>query len=250
MKSKTDLINEIENIKEFEFRPIAIERDNQFFINKNLKAIVIVGENEIISTVSNKYKLIQFRDVFLPIVKNIKDCDGEIHTYKGKAILYLFPKGLEYITLDNHRIGLLLKNSVDKSSAVEIRFCVLINNYVVIIPKKIKQFRKIHTGKVLEFTQDFILGIKNITDVWKTIIQKYKDFAIDDDIKQMIYKELKLTKRVRKRLDCKKINNLWELFISVLNEITCKNYKSEIHKNMKIEKICNIFYSFAIGINI
>jgi hypothetical protein len=250
MKAKNDLITDIESIKEFELRPIAIERDSEFHVDKDLKGVVIVGENDIIATVSNKYKLIQFRDVFLPAIKDIADFEGEIATYKGKATLYLFPEGSQFFNGNNHRIGLLLKNSVDKSNAIEIRFSVLVNGYFIVIPQEIKQFRKIHTGKALEFTQDFLSGVNSVKDIWGTLVQKYREFAIDDDTKKAIYDQLKLTKKVKERIDHRVVENLWELFMCVLDEITRKQYKSEIHKNKKIETICNIFYHFGVGVNI
>jgi hypothetical protein len=247
MRDKSSLVNDIKSLKKFEIMPVAVERSGQFHIDDKVKAITIENENEIIATVSTRYKLIQFADVFLPAIAGIPDFEGDIDTYKGKANLFVFPTNLAN---PQHRIGVLLRNSVDKSSAIEIKFCVCVNNYFITIPNQIRQFRKVHIGRALSFTQDFLNGLSNIQDTWNTIVEKYKSYNIDTEIVENICKELKLTKKARERVSSFSVTNLWELFIVILDQITRKRYRSEIHKQRKIEKISQLFYQYTIGANL
>jgi hypothetical protein len=252
MKNKADLIAEIESIKKFETKRIAIDRYGNenlrdFVIDRKFKAVVIEGETDIITTVTDKYRLIQFRDVFVPAIQNIPEFEGHISTYKGRATLFVFPQGDTFTGEKNSRIGIQLKNSVDKSSAVEVGFAVLFSGYCIGLPTEQKKFRKIHTGKALELTTDFLEGLDGIKNAWKTVVEKYSEYTIDEETKESIYKDLKLTKGVRERINEKEIKNLWELFIETLGEITKKQFKSDIHKQRKIEKIVGIFFQFSIG---
>lgn len=240
MQSKNDLITEIKNLKEFEMKSIAVERDGQFHVDSNNLAVVVKDMNPIIAAVSKKYRLVQFKDVFIPILDGVQgDYSGEIHTYKGKAWLYVFPEG--------ENIGILLKNSVDKSTAIEANFAVLVNGYTVAIPKGLRGFRKAHTGQALQITQDFLHGLKDIKQFWADIVKRYTDYDVDDVVREEVFKQLKLTKKVKERIENRKVSNLWDLFLSILKEISLKKFRSEIHRDKKVQRIVEIFYNFSMG---
>jgi hypothetical protein len=241
---KNQLIETINNIKEFELKRIALVRNGTWVEDLNWKAVTLKDEYDIFATVTNKYKLVQFKNVFMPVIEKMADStSGYISTYKGKASLYLFPED----NSEKFRTGICLKNSVDKSTAIEARFSILLEGgYTVAIPKQIKPFRKTHTGKALEITQDFMAGLGDIKNFWKDLVKKYSEFTIDDSVIDELLKELKMTKRMCQRVKNYKITNLWELFQAVLREISLKNYKSDLHKNKKVEKLVEIFYNFSI----
>ena len=243
MQRKNDLINEIKNLKEFEMRPVAVERDGQFHVDSNNMAVVVKDENPVIAVTSKKYKLIQFSSVFLPVLSGVEgEFTGEIHTYKGKAWLYVFPEG--------ENIGILLKNSVDKSTAIEANFAVMLNGYTVAIPARIKGFRKAHTGQALQITQDFLNGLGGIKNFWADIVKRYSDYNVDDEVQKEVFKQLKLTKKVKDRIENRKIDNLWSLFIAVLDELSKKHFKSDIHRDRKIQNMVEIFYNYSVGTRI
>lgn len=241
---KTQLIETINNIKEFELKEVAIKKDSDWIQDNNWKAVVIKNEENIIATTSNKYKLLQFSEVFLPVLEKMpENIIGQIATYKGKASLYIFPED----NTEKFRAGIALKNSVDKSTAIEARFSILLDSgHIIAIPKQIKAFRKTHTGKALEITQDFMTGLGEIKSFWKDLIGKYTEFAIDSAIVDDILKELHMTKKMADRVKNYKNENLYELFMATLREISLKHYKSDIHKNKKVEKLVEIFYNFSI----
>lgn len=242
---KNQLVDTINNIKEFELKRIALIRDGTWVEDLNWKAVTLKDEYDIFATVTNKYRLVQFKNVFMPVIEKMADTtSGYISTYKGKASLYLFPED----NSEKFKTGVCLKNSVDKSTAIEARFSILLEGgYTVAIPKEIKPFRKTHTGKALEITQDFMSGLGDIKSFWKDLINRYTEFAIDEEITKNILDELHMTKRMRERISSYKITNLYELFMAVLRSISEKRFKSEIHKQKKIEKLVEIFYNFSIA---
>lgn len=241
---KTQLIETINNIKEFELKEVAIKKDNDWVQDNNWKAVVIKDEENIIATTSNKYKLLQFSEVFLPVLEKMpENIIGQIATYKGKASLYIFPED----NTEKFRAGIALKNSVDKSTAIEARFSILLDGgHIIAIPKQIKAFRKTHTGKALEITQDFMAGLGDIKSFWKDIVRRYSEFEIDSEITDNILKELHTTKRMADRIKSYKTTNLYELFMASLREFSNKGYKSDIHRQKKVETLVEIFYNFSI----
>jgi hypothetical protein len=241
---KQELIERINQIKDFELKEVAIKReDGDWIPDPKWNAVCVKGESDIISTVSNRYQLVQFRDVFNPIIHKLpENITGQIATYRGKAWLYIFPD-----SPDQHKVGITLRNSVDKSTAVEARFSVLVNGFYITIPKQIKAFRKVHTGKALQITQDFLQGLGDIRNFWNDVVRRYNEFAVDSDTTDEILKELKMTKKMKDRVKSYVITNLWELFMAVLKELSLKSYKSDIHKNKKIERIVEIFYNFSVA---
>jgi hypothetical protein len=244
MENKNELIQRINDIKEFELKEVAIKKDNNWIQDDNWKAVVIKDEENIIATVSQRYRLLQFSEVFLPIVEKMADTtSGSISTYKGKATLHLFPED----NSEKFRTGVCLKNSVDKSMAIEARFSILLEGgYTVAIPKEIKPFRKTHTGKALEITQDFMAGLGDIKSFWNDIVKKYTEFEIDSETIDNILKELKVTKRMQERIRNYKTSNLYELFMATLREFSLRKYKSDLHRQKKVETLVEIFYNFSI----
>jgi hypothetical protein len=250
MKNKADLISEIQGLKKFETRPIAIERGGQFQIDQKARGVVIENENDILAVVSPKYKLVQFDSVFLPLIQNIPDLEGHIATYRGKAQLFVFPHGEAFEGEQNTRIGVKVSNSIDKSSAIRIGFSVMLNGYLIPVKAEPKEYRQIHAGKVIELNSSFLQAIGEVKNSWKLLVEKYKEFAIDTETKESIYKELKLTKKAREKINEKDIKNLWELFMETLAGISSRKFRSDIHRQKKIDKIVGIFSSWSIGVSL
>jgi hypothetical protein len=243
MNNKNELIEKIKEIKDFELKEVAIKDNGNWISDTKWKAVTVEGEQEIIATMSNRYRLVQFREVFLPILEKIPEgINGDIALYKGKAWLYIFPE-----SQDEHKIGIGLRNSVDKSTAIEARFTVLVNGFYITIPKQIKAFRKVHTGKAIQITQDFLQGLGDIRQFWSDVVKRYSEFTVDAETIDEVLKELKTTKKMKERIKNHNLKNLWELFMATLKEISTKGYKSDIHKNKKIEKIVEIFYNFSVA---
>jgi hypothetical protein len=243
MNGKEALIAKVNSIKEFELKEVAVNQDGAWIADPNCKAVCVKDETEIITAVSSRYKLIQFSSCFNPVLEKMPDnIVGDVWTYKGKAQLSIFPEAQGQAD----RVGITLKNSVDRSTAVEARFSVLSSGHYIVFPKEIKGFRKTHTGQALAITQDFMAGLADIRLFWHDLVRKYNDFALDGQMVEDILKELRVTKGLADRITNHKTTNLWEMFQATLHEISLKHYRSDIHKAKKVETIVKIFYNFAM----
>ena len=257
--NKEELVGAIQELPKFERVGIKLEDGREV---SNFDAIVIAGDNSepafAISVVSKKYRLVQFEEVFMKLLNEIQEeIEGDVFHYLGKAYLLVFPKGEEY-RIDEKRVGLLIKNSVDKSWAITISFVLDVNGRLMILPSgryKAKGFRRKHLGKVRIATFDFIKFINKSKEVWKTIIEKMGDTYIDSDKVDELLKlcGMKRKKGLRNRImwlsrDGKV--NLWEAFIEIVKSISQGKYKSEIHRISKIERVTSVVINYAIALEI
>ena len=118
-----------------------------------LKAITEIGKNDIVVCVCKGYKLIQFEEVFKPIVEYFDGVVGDLKYYWGSSVLKLFPDG-DFKTEDGRQIGLIISNSVNKCLAINLNFCILYDGYNVVLPK-INGFRQRHLGNVKDIVNDY-----------------------------------------------------------------------------------------------
>lgn len=262
MQNKQELILEIENLPEYELKDIYVENEEEFEKAGNrFKAVTEKEKTEAVSVVTKIYKLTQFKDVFLPILENINELEGEITFYRGKGILLVFPKGEEFRLENGNRIGLAIFNSVTKEFAILIDFVVLYNNTRVYLPKKLNAFRSKHLGKVKDLISDYEYILARVKEGWRVINEKFNREINQDDYNNILEK-LNLGKRTEKKLneiyefnelenkDGTKVEltnyKLWDLFLDIIKIVSKKKYKNEVNKVRKLKTISNTIYEFAI----
>jgi len=238
---KEELLKALEYLPKFEKQDIYTISDGNSIKQKAFKAIVPVGGNEAISVVGKDYKLIQFSETFKPIIEKLDNIEGEIYTYKGKAVAEIFPKEEE--------IGIVVLNSVDRTWSVRVNFiCKVPNLGTVYIPRKVAGYRHVHRGDILSSYEQFSLAITEVKDAWKSIVGKMSEIEITDESMEELKEALKIGKRTEKIV--KEIYTpgmkLWEFFVAFLKEISKKKYKSEIHRHEKMSKICSVIVSYAL----
>ena len=248
---KAEIIAQINRLPLFELKEIAVKHENEYIDNKYLRAVIQEGKPErIISIVSDKYKLVQFKDVFIPAIEKIEEIeDGLVLSYLGKAYLEIYPKGEEFKLNNGERVGLVLRNSVDKAWAIQINFCISSANLpTIILPNTIKGLRKVHVGKI-EITKDFIEVINKVKEIWKIIVEKFTQRKFELEELEDFAKITKIGERIKRKLEKKlkvKELNLWEVFVFVIKEIAKRKYKSELHKKEKLQRITNAIFKYAI----
>ena len=257
--NREELVRAIQKLPKFERVGIRLEDGREV---GNFDAIVIAGDSSepafAVSVVSKKYRLVQFEEVFMKLLNEIEEeIEGDVFDYLGKAYLLVFPTDEKY-RIDGKRVGLLIKNSVDKSWAITISFVLDVNGRLMILPSgkyKAKGFRRKHLGKVRIATFDFIKFINRSKEIWTTIIEKMGNTYIDSDKIDELLKMcgMKRKRRLRTRLMwLSKIGkvNLWEAFIEIVKSISQGKYKSEIHRISKIEKVTSVVIKYAIALEI
>ena len=165
MRTKVELYNDVNAIPTFEFKQIAlalpaaagpsVQPDEWNVVSTDEhRAITEVDSNKPLAFVSDRYQLVQFRDGFLPLVNDQVDCEGNLYYHEGFAVLDVFPTGADYALASGSQLGISAYNSVNKTSALIIRFSVTDGKRTYTLPKNISSYYKAHVGNAAAAQQE------------------------------------------------------------------------------------------------
>ena len=271
-RNKQELKELIEELPIFEKRDVqtrnGTEESVEEWTTQKELAICSIKTDEAFAYVSPNYKLIQFKDIFTPMLESIpEEVKGYLVNYGGFAMLKVFPE-IESLKEGNSRFGLVAMNSVDLSSSIVVKFCVEHNELQFTIPTKIAGLKKSHVGKVDQLIKDYISMVGKVKQTWKLIINEFPKYKVvlakkDEEEEAVlefgdVMEKLKIGKHLSKKLmkdyeiitaDNKQYT-LWDVFVKAVEEVSKKEYKSDVHREKKIDKICQAIFefSFALGI--
>lgn len=250
LRTKEQLLQDIEELPKFELTETFVQRDGQLVEQKE-KAVVEIGGVNAYAYVSSRYCLVQFNSIFRPIVDGIEECVGNMHSYGGFARLVLFPKVGEF----EDKWGIIAMNSVDKTSSIIVKFCIKHNGRTLTLPNKIAGYTKPHSSKGAINVQDFIQVITKVKSQWNAIVDKFGEYQVTvdniGDIMQNIkVNDKKFIKSTKKTIQGTTEYTLWELFMDLVDSISDRKYKSEIHKARKMDKICEGIINYSILLRI
>lgn len=253
--NKEQLINKINLIPEFVLKDVAVEKIDdsiyQEWENKeNWKAVTEIGNNEPLTFVTKKYQLIQFKDVFLPLIENIEKLEGNLVYYWGVGLIDIFPDE-EKLKKGNDRIGIVSLNSVNKMSSVIIKFCMKHNERVITIPKDIAGFKRVHSGKAFEITQNFLTLVDKVRDIWDTVLTEFNKTDVDENFAITVLDEIdvkggRIRKKVLNKVSSSANFNLWDLFMCLIDISEERNYKSDYHRRKKIDELSEKMFKYAV----
>lgn len=272
--SKEELREKINNLPLFEMRNTGTaanaEKENQDFKKAKLwKAIVEVGtDKEPVVYVRPSYHLLQFKDMFIPLLDNIEeDLYGYLMDYEGMCRLLVFPDH-ESLKVGDTRYGLLAINSVDCTAGIIVKFCIEQGSRRFIVPHNVAGLKKKHTKNVGMIVKDYISMVDQVKHVWKKIINefpKYKlvtkeseepyDLQLSDTLEKL---EKPLGARLNKKMveRCTEFNRqgrdftLWDLFSTAMGNFEDKKYKTDMHKEKRIEKLCKAIFDYALVLSL
>lgn len=247
MLNKIELIKKIESLPIYEFKEVFTKKEETLINQERFRAIVEKEGKEALSVVTDRYKLIQFKEILLPIIEGLGDLEGETRIYRGEGYTLIFPEKEEFNVKDG-KLGLVIFNSVTKKYAVLIDFVVYSGNYCVFIPKKVKAFKNRHIGNIKEVIKDYEKILMNVKEEWETISSKFNRVLNLEEC-SFILEELKLGKKIAKKIiedyEDKEVK-LWDFLIEVIKNIQEKTYKNEVNKMRKIKFISEVIFKFAI----
>jgi len=260
-KTKDDMEVAIEELPLFEKKEIAIKEDGIYNDEENWTAVCEIGKTEPYAFVSKKkYNLVQFGQVYKPIIEPIDNMTGQLLYNEGKAILDCFPEDDSYGNDDGNRFGITIINSVNKETSVVIRFSVLHNNRYVTFPKNVAGFKKSHMSKdLLNITKNYAHSIVKVKDTWKTIVEKFPDYEIDKEHLNEIIESIGLgdliAKAIRhdfiwKTVANKQKYNLWHFFNFCIDYTAKKSYKSDLHCRQNSDKIVEKVLQYSLMLNL
>jgi hypothetical protein len=268
MNNKEELKKEIDELPLFDKRDIQVKHatDERFVGCEGYKAICQVDMWQPYAFVGNGYNLVQFHEVFHPILDAIEgEVKGRIINYNGFAAMVMFPED-EALVQGDSKFGLIAMNSVDCSSAVVLKFCVDHKGRRISIPAKVAGIKKTHRGKVVDLVRDYSQFLGSVKDAWTFIIENFPKMHIVEKINEndeyeheviefdTVVKKWgfgsRLTKKLKKDYDYTKIDGkeytLWDLFVDALDKVSSQKYKSDVHKQKNIDKLCNSVFEMRM----
>lgn len=273
--NRQQLKEKIEALPLFEKRRIwvadRVEKADKELADEDIHhfAICEVGKTKPYAFVTPGYKLVQMASVFNPILDNIsEEVQGYMVQYEGFAMMKFFPQIQELQTKES-KFGLIACNSVDLSSSVIVKFCVLHNDLHITIPMSIAGHRKEHKGNVEQLTKDYIKMVSQVKQVWNKIITQFPQYKIvldttpyKDDEKILEFNTLmnrlgikaRMLKKIRKDYELvtaeHKHYTLWDMFVKVLQSVSARQYKSDLHREKNIEKMCQAIFDYSLVLQI
>lgn len=270
--NKQDLKNRIELLPVFELRRVKIKgdtiQDEQNWVEPQWsRAVCKVNENVPYAFVGAKYDLVQFKDVFGPILDSMDvELEGNIIDWGGFASIILFPQ-MDELKEGETRFGLVASNSVDCSSAVIVRFCIEHKDNYITIPTKVAGLKRKHTGKVAGIVKDYVALVGSVKTLWGNIISEFPKYSVVtqlDETKEnelefkAVLKSLKIGDKLGKALEEKqqkkyllgKPYSLWDLFIDAIACVTERKYKSEVHRQRRIDGLSESVFRYATVLGI
>jgi hypothetical protein len=250
MRTREQLLEDIQELPTFELTEAYTKRDGEF-VEQKQKAVVEKEGVVAYAYVSPAYNLVQFKEIFQPVVENIQECEGKLHTYGGFARLVLFPKIGEF----EDKWGIIAMNSVDKTSSIIVKFCVKHQGRTITLPKNIAGYVKTHTNRGAINVTTFIDVITKVKDQWRTIIEKFGQYHITEDnlmdvLGNVGIRDKGFIKDTKKAIEVATEYTLWELFMDMVDWISDKKYKSPIHQARKSDKICEAIINYSILLKI
>jgi len=248
--NKEETIQAIDNLSVFELKKVLILKDDE---PKQLpdcwKAVYQVGtDNKVVEFVTDKYKLVQHKEAFSSIIHDIEDFDGEVEQFDGTAIMNIFPNGEDYIMDKDTKIGITAYNSVDKTSALNIKFVVNSNGRLFTIGQKNTIFKKAHIGQINQNLKDYAMLVTELKSYWRSIVTDLDLLVIDTEedmhdickafnVPEEIETQLKLAMGIDKI-------TAWGIIKMAYDRVTTKKFKSEVHLRKHLDELSENMFTW------
>ncbi|MBC7219396.1 MAG: hypothetical protein H5T49_04610 [Hadesarchaea archaeon] len=245
---KEELLFHIRRIPTFELVDVFV-RDGALVKQPHLRAIVEQGKNDAIAVVSDKYNLVQIKDLFENVVECCRsEVDGEVFYYRGKGDLCVFPEDSD--------VGLLVQNSVDLSSAVRISFCTRTKNGIFSIPSEVASpFVRIHTAREIQVQIEHYLALLDrVKPAWEQIVEHLAALELNHEDIEALKRDIGAGKRlseiIDEYLDPEQDTfapiKFWDFIQIVVKAIEKRNYKTTFHLSRKIRKVGDAILQWAV----
>jgi hypothetical protein len=243
------LEEEIGRIPEFELLNVSSVRDGVYEPQPDFRAVVEKGRNKAIAVVSDKYALVQMREIFSRVLSSLdQEVEGNVLYYGGRGQLHLFPKG--------SNVGICVMNSVDSSSAIKIFFIGRVDGTTVYVSRpEIAEYKRLHVGMPLVSVQNFSEILARAQETWQVIVDRLSNIPLTDEIVAEV-KEAVDTKKLSELVDAFAKNNigkyigqrptLWDLLLTVLKAASESKFKSDIHREKRLRQLSGILLAFAL----
>lgn len=219
---------------------------------ENWKAVTEEANLVPLAFVSKNYQLVQFSQVFPKLIENIERLEGAVIYYGGVGIMTVFPEDEKLLVNGGDKIGLVAWNSVNKTSSVIIKFCVRHGDRYITMPKTVAGFKRMHVGKAMQITQNFLVVVDKVREVWRSIITEFEKIKVGKEYAANLMDELgikdkSMRKQVLMEAEQREDMDLWDMFMKMLSLIEERSYKSDVHRRKKLDKISADIFKWAVA---
>ncbi len=262
---KQQLIQKIEQIPKFVLRDAAVREDERVESDdgvkenldygwaeaENWKAVTEEGSTIPLAFVSKSYSLVQFDEVFKKLIDGIPYLDGQCIYYNGVGLMDVFPNDEKLKVNGGDRIGMVALNSVNRTTSVIIKFCVSHGDKIITVPKKIAGFKRMHMGKAMQITQNFLVVVDKVREIWKTILTEFEKIKANETYVTAMMDEVEIKDNYLRKKVIKKVlstydMNLWDTFLYMLSVIEERSFKSDVHRRKKLDLISEKMFKYAV----
>lgn len=253
MKERKLLQAKIDEIPLFELVGVSVDRDGEWVEQEKDYAVVEEGESDSLNYVSERYNLVQIQYVFRNAVKSIEgDITGNCYYHEGRGELEFYPRERD--------IGLMVRNSVDGSYALQVDFATKVNGNSVVIPSdavqkmvNLESYKRIHTYQNAEVeVGNYLEMLSEVQDAWNTIVKELGNERLEDEEMKELAEDLELgtkfVKKVENHIESDNFEpmSFWDFMLFSFKEIHEDRYKSDIHYREKVRSVADTIISECV----
>jgi hypothetical protein len=152
------------------------------------------------------------------------------------------------------KIGLSVYNSVDRTSALMIRFSLTDGNRIITFPKNVSSFYQAHIGQAKQKTDTYIELMNKIKDFWPTVLNDMSTTEVTSELFDTVTKEFKTDPALKKALALEisagNKYNLWQLILEIYDRMGNKKSKSDIHLRKRRDEFIESTMNWAMMLKI
>jgi len=221
------IVEDVEKLPKFDEVEIQTKEGKEI---KFAKGIVYRDTRKPIAVVSNRYTLIQFEEVFKPIIEQLEGRpikSYRVDYYRGKAHLVVW--------FEND-VGIIVRNSVEKSYAVHIRYSVRTNGDIFVL----KGFSRKHIGNAKIDLEGILSGLEEVGKYWNSLLNELKNREVKLEKIEEVFgkKKVEEVREVVKSYKQRGEKYSWyEFWCDECSKIKAKRFRSEINKVKAYEKL-------------
>lgn len=253
-RSREELAERVAGIPEFELLRVFTKRYDDLTEQEKFFGVVEKGKNDAIAVVSDRYSLVQMREIFGRVLTSISSYEGEIAGdvlyWRGRGQLQIFPKDSD--------VGMCVLNSVDASSAIKVYFVRKENGTTIYSPRVegigIEEFKRLHVGQPLGEILNFSEILLDAQNAWGIIVERLSKVPLTDEIMREVKESLdtkilvKAVDQFNHNLD-KYIGNkptLWNLLLAVMKVASASRFKTPIHREKRLRELSTLLIALCL----
>lgn len=253
-RSREELAERVAGIPEFELLRVFTKRHDDLTEQEKFFGVVEKGKDDAIAIVSDRYSLVQMREIFGQVLTSLSSYEGEI----AGDVLYWRGRGQLQIFAKDSDVGMCVLNSVDASSAIKVYFVRKENGTTFYSPRVeeigIEEFKRLHVGQPLGEILNFSEILLDAQNAWGIIVERLSKVPLTDEIMRDVKESLD-TKILVKAVDQFSHNldkyigskpTLWNLLLAVMKVASASRFKTPIHREKRLRELSTLLIALCL----